>query len=269
MAETKNQKHKSTHKAAFPVGLAVVVLALIGAVTIIVSAINGISTAVKKDSDFSEYNTLLTPVVLIDPDTFDDITKADMNQLIEMSVWSLLKSNISPDTYTTTSGGLAIPKEDVEKEFVKLFGTEVKPVHATAAGYGYEFVYDATAGTYTIPLTGIVPIYTPMVVGKDETADTVVLTVACLAGDAWEQGTDGKMIEPAPDKYIKVTLREKNGSYYISAIQNTTTPEVATTVPSSETTTENQDLLGKAEEIATETTAAEETSDSTTQEATS
>ena len=62
----------------------------------------------------------------------------------------------------------------------------------------------------------------------EKTTDTVVVTIACLAGDAWEQGENGEMIAPTPDKYIRITLRENNENLFISAIQNTTAPEVAT-----------------------------------------
>lgn len=257
MENTNTKKHRGTHKAAFPIGLLITLLAAIGIVTIVVSAVKGIGGAVERSKNYDEYNKMLTPVVLIDPDNFDDITKADMNQLIEISIWSLLKSDIAPDTYETNESGMVIPKADVEKQFITLFGTEITPTHVTVEGYGYEFTYNETAGTYTIPLTGVIPIYTPKVVDKSTSSDTVVLTVACLAGEAWEQDEFGNMKEPQPDKYIKVTLREKDGAQYISAIQATTTPEIAPTPEKQqvETTTENLDLIGKAEQVASDTTA--------------
>ena len=257
MSETNVKKHKGTHKAAFPIGVIVTVLALIGLATVIVLSVTGIKNALAKSKDYSEYNKLLTPVVLIDPKGFDDITKADPSELIEMSIWAILKSDISPDTYSTSAGGIVIPAADVEKSFQKLFGTEVKPTHATVNGYDYEFTFDADAKTYTIPITSIKPIYTPQVIDAKENADTVVLTVALLPGDAWNQGADGSMTPPQADKYIKVTLRVKDGQQFISAIQSTTTPEVATTVTPAVPTTEDKDLLGQAEVVATDTTVPE------------
>ena len=259
------KKHKGTHKAAFPVGSLIIILAAIGLVTIVVSAVKGIGTAVEKGKHYEEYNTILTPVVLIDPDTFDDITKADMTQLMEISIWSLLKSDISPDTFESNESGLVVPKTAVEEEFVELFGTEVSPVHQTIEGYGgLEFVYDTKTEAYTVPLTGITPIYTPQVVDKSTSSDTVVLTVACLAGDAWEQGENGDMVAPTPDKYLKITLREQNDNLYISAIQNTTTPEVATTEPTEPTTEEaNDDIV--ASDTTTEAPSSTEAESSSTE----
>ncbi len=267
MAENKQRKHKGTHKAAFPVGSLIIILAAIGLVTVIVSAVKGIDTAIEKNKHYEEYNTILTPVVLIDPDTFDDITKADMNQLMEISIWSLLKSDIAPDTFESNESGLVVPKTSVEEEFIELFGTEVSPVHQTIEGYGgLEFVYDTKTETYTVPLTGITPIYTPQVVDKTTSSDTVVLTVACLAGDGWEQSENGDMIAPTPDKYIKITLREQNDNLYISAIQNTTTPEAITTEPAESTTDDaNDDMV--AIESTTEAPSSTEEQSSTDTEA--
>ena len=249
------KKHKSSHKAAFPVGIAVTVLALVGLAAVIVLISAGIKNLAAKNKDYTEYNKLLTPVVLIDPSGFDDITKADMSELIEMSVWAILKSDISPDTYNIGEGGIIIPEADVTEQFKKLFGTEVTPVHATVEGYEYEFTYDADDKTYTIPITGIVPIYTPKVVDKEKSADQIILTVALIAGEAWQQGADGSMTQPEPDKYLRVTLRVKDGVQFISAIQATTTPETATTITPATEQTENRDLLDKADIVAKESNA--------------
>ena len=267
MAEAKAKKHKGTHKAAFPVGSLIIILAAIGIVTIVVSAVKGIGTAIDKSKHYEEYNTILTPVVLIDPDTFDDITKADMTQLMEITIWSLLKSDIAPDTFESNESGLVVPKTAVEKEFVELFGTEVTPTHQTIEGYGgLEFAYDTKTEAYTVPLTGITPIYTPQVVDKTTSSDTVVLTVACLAGDAWEQGENGDMIAPSPDKYIKITLREQNDNLYISAIQNTTTPEAITTESTEPSTDDTNDDV-EASDTTTEPPSSTEKQSSTDTEA--
>ena len=243
------KKHKGTHKAAFPIGIAVTPLALIGLATVLVLIGTGIKNLAAKNKDYTEYNKLLTPVVLIDPSGFDDITKADMSELIEMSVWAILKSDISPDTYNIGEGGIIIPEADVTEQFKKLFGTEVTPVHATVEGYEYEFTYDADDKTYTIPITGIVPIYTPKVVDKEKSADQIILTVALLAVAC------GPMKQPEPDKYLRVTLRVKDGVQFISAIQATTTPETATTITPATEQTENRDLLDKADIVAKESNA--------------
>ncbi len=226
MAENTKKKNIKK-KLAFPIGLIVVLLALTGLITIIVATVNMVDSAVEKSKRFEEYESYLTPVIHIDPTTFDDVTKADMSELIEISIWSLLKNENTPDKFESNENGLAIPKAEVEKEFVELFGTEVIPTHTTIEGYGIDFSYDSVTGIYTVPLTGVTPIYTPDVVAVQKSTDTVVVTVACLSGDAWEQAENGEMVAPSPDKYLKITLRETEGNLFISAIQNTSAPETA------------------------------------------
>ena len=257
-------------KWAFPVGLIVVLLAAIGLATVVVAGVKGIDTVVDKTKRYEEYEKLLTPVVLIDPDNFDDITKAQMSQLMEISIWSLLKNDVAPDTFESNESGLSIPKSAVEEEFIDLFGKEVTPVHGTIEGYGIDFAYDNTSETYTVPLTGVTPIYTPDVVKVTKTTDTVVLTVACISGNAWEQGENGEMVAPNPDKYIRITLRENEGNLFISAIQNTTAPETATTEFNGNNKIEDVNVLDEVEKTtesttkAPETTVAEDSTESTT-----
>lgn len=257
-------------KWAFPVGLIVVLLAAIGFATVVVAGVKGVNAAIDKTKRYEEYEKILTPVVLIDPDSFDDITQADMSQLMEISIWSLLKNDVAPDNFESNDSGLSIPKSAVEEEFVELFGTEVTPVHGTIEGYGIDFAYDNTSETYTIPLTGVTPIYTPDVVDISKTTDTIVLTVACLSGNAWEQGENGEMVAPTPDKYIRITLRENEENLFISAIQNTTAPETATTEYNRNNKIEDVNVLDDIESTtestttAPETTVAESSTESTT-----
>ena len=261
MSTNSNKKQKW----AFPVGLIVVLLAAIGFATVVVAGVRGVDTAIDKSRHYEEYEKFLTPVVLIDPDSFDDITKAQMSQLMEISIWSLLKNDVAPDSFESNDSGLSIPKTAVEKEFVELFGTEVTPVHGTIEGYGIDFVYDNTTETYTVPLTGVTPIYTPDVVNVSKTTDTVVLTVACLSGNAWEQGENGEMVAPTPDKYIRITLRENEDNLFISAIQNTTAPETATTAYNANNKIEDVNVLDDIEETTESTTKAPESTESTTE----
>ena len=244
VGSTAGKKKKRAHPWAFWLGL----------VTVVLAGIDAVKTVTLKAKSIDEYNKMLVPVVMNDPDTFDDISKADMSQLLDISIWSILRSELSPDKYSYVENNMIIPEQDVTDEYTKLFGTEVPPVHATVAGYGYEFVYNAAEKTYSIPLTGIEPTYTPRVTDVDKKSNTIVLTVAYIAADGWKQDSQGNMIAPEPDKYVKVTLRESDGNYYIAAMQSTTTPEVATTqpLPEPETTTAEQTTAAPETEAASQ-----------------
>ena len=101
-----NVNKKRKNRWAFPLGLVITVFAVIGLVCVILAGVNATKKAVIKSKNIDEYNTMLTPVVMNDPDPFDDITKANKNQLIDISVWSILKSNLSPDKYEYGEDGI-------------------------------------------------------------------------------------------------------------------------------------------------------------------
>jgi hypothetical protein len=231
MSETATvNKHKRTHKWAFPVGLIIVLLAAVGLVFIVMCSAKGIGKVFDNSKKIEEYNKFLRPVVMNDPATFDDVTIADKTQLTDIAIWSILVDELTPQKYEYTDEGMIIPAEDVEAKFHELFGSETEIAHATIEGYGYTFTFDSQANSYTIPLTGIVPIYTPRVVDISKKGSATILTVGLLAGNEWAQKADGDMVAPEPDKYVRVTLRaDKDGTMYISALQNTDTPDIVTT----------------------------------------
>ena len=227
----KKINNTGTKKWAFPLGVVIIIFALIGVITVISLAVKGASELTDKSEKFTEYEQFLSPVVMNDPDPFDDISQAKMPQLLDATIWSLMKSDIDPDKYEYSEGdtaGLIVPQKDVEKEFEKLFGSEIKPVHATVEGGTYTFTYDETKQAYIVPLTGVMPTFIPRVISQEKKGDSVILTVGYISGDGWDQDERGNYIEPAPNKYMKITLRLHDDGYYISAIQNTEAPETAT-----------------------------------------
>lgn len=227
-----NTAAKEKKKWAFPLGVVTVILAVIGLVTVIVFAVRGIGSLTDNSDKFEKYEQFLAPVIMNDPDPFDDVSGAKMSQLIDASIWSLMKSNIDIDQFEYAEGdvsGVIVPQKDVEKQFAKLFGTDVKPVHCTVDGGTYTFTYDEAKQAYIVPLTGVMPTFIPRVLSQQKKGESIILTVACISGDGWEQDARGNYVEPAPSKYLKVTLRVSDDGYFISAMQNTDAPETAST----------------------------------------
>ena len=221
---------KATKKWALPLGIVMFIFAIIGLVLSISLAIKGIVSLVDNSNEEKEqYQTMLVPIVMNDIDEFDDVTKADMGQLIEASIWSIIKSDVNTDEYKMDGEKILFPQKDVEKAFIKLFGTDVKIKHQSVYSTAFEFEYDSSVQAYRVPITGSDATYTPKVLDIDNKSKTVVHTVAYLSGSAWSQADDGTLVEPEPSKYVKVTLRKKDKAYYISAIQATDAPEAMTT----------------------------------------
>lgn len=253
MAKEKGKQKKGARRWAFPLGLLITILSVVGIVTILVAGISATKKAVQKGKNFDEYNQLLVPVIMNDPDAFDDVTKAKPNQLLDIAIWSIIKAGLSPEEYEYSDRGILVPEADVTAVFHKLFGPEVEPEHASVEGYNYDFEYDAAKQVYVIPLTGVTPLYTPKVVSTEKKHNAVVITVAYLAGDQWHQDDMGKMVEPEPEKYMRVTLRKVEDAYYISALQNTSALEIASSNPTKAPETEvSETEVTEAETLETE-----------------
>lgn len=204
---------------AAPLGLLIVVLSVIGLFTLGKSGVEGVKKLVNNDAKKAAYEEFLSGVVMIDPDPFDDVKKANLDQLVEAAIWSLLKSNTDPYKYEDDEGWMKVPAKDVEAQFQKMFGSDVKLAHKTVSGYGFEFTYDPSTKTYKIPPTGVEVTYIPDVEKIEKKGDAVILTVGYIAGSKLEQDENGNLKPTTPDKYMLITLRAKDGKQYVSAIQ--------------------------------------------------
>ena len=221
---------KKGSRAGFAVGLILIVFAVVGIVFTVISVSRFISA--EKDEKLSkqlaEYDPFLLPVAAVDPDGFDDISGAAMDELINIAVWSIIGDDLDPAGFEYSDDELLIPVERVEAAFIEYFGTQRVIEHRTVEGYGYEFKYDSARGVYCLPLTTIAPSYTPKVTAVETKGGATVITCGLINANVWMQDAEtGALMSPEPDKYLKVTLREFGGVRYISAIQSSGTPETA------------------------------------------
>ncbi len=231
-----NSKRKN--KLAFPIGIIAGILAIVGLVTVINFTVDRINGLTDKTAEKAEYEEMLKPVVMFDPDPFDDLTQADVSQLLNSAVWALLMSEDGADKYPYSEGetfGIVVPQADIESYFVSLFGTEIDiaSLHSSIDMSEYEITYDAALKSYILPITGVESAYTPKVYEIEKQGSSKILSVGYIGNLAWAQIEDGEYTTPEPDKYMKITLRERSGGMmYVSSIQAVDGQEViGTTEP--------------------------------------
>lgn len=288
MAKAKKNKG-GKNSLAFPIGIIASILALIGLITVIALTVNTVKNISDKTADKAEYEDMLAPVVMFDPDPFDDLTQADVSQLLNSAVWALLMSEDGADKYSYSEGenfGIVVPQKDIEQYFISLFGTEIDiaSMHSSIDMSEYDITYDAALQSYILPITGVESAYTPKVYDIEKQGSSLVLSVGYIGNKAWVQIADGEYEAPEPDKYMKITLRERSGGMYVSSIQavdgqeiigttekrteaeteETTLPPVETTLP--ETTAESVPATDENGEIITTEAVSEETSEEETEE---
>lgn len=243
---------KKKNKLAFPVGIIAAVLAVIGLITVIRFSADTVKNLTNNAADKTEFEKMLAPVVMFDPDPFDDLTQADVSQLLNSAVWALLMSDEGADKYPYSEGenfGIVVPQADIEKYFVSLFGTEIDiaSMHSSIDMSEYDISYDAALKSYILPITGIESAYTPKVYEIEKQGSSLILSVGYIGNKAWVQIADGEYAAPEPDKFMKITLRERDGGRYISSIQATDVQEVIGTTQRREDPIETTTLPVEAE----------------------
>lgn len=225
------KRKKRNKKVSFVTGIIALILALIGAFSVVKFSVNSIKDLTNQTEKKREYESLLTPVVMFDPDPFDDLTQADVSQLLNSAVWALLMSENGADKYPYSEGekvGIIVPQTDIENYFVSLFGTEIDiaSLHSSIDMSEYDITYDAALKSYILPITGVESAYTPKVYEIEKKGSSVILSVGYIGNKAWVQIADGEYATPEPDKYMKITLRERGDGMYISSIQSVDGQEV-------------------------------------------
>lgn len=224
--DSMRERRKKRRPWAFPLGALMLILAAIGLFNITSSVVGFVKSKTDNSKDIAYYNKYLTWVIANDPDSFDDISKANKTQLIDISVLSLLYDELNTSEYELTEEGLAVPAEDVESYYNKIFTLELAIEHQTVTGFGYTFTYDENENMYYIPITGVSPPFTPKVVKVKKSRETVEVTVGYIGVDNLKINSDGTISQPEPDKYMKITLRKSGGVFKVYSIQTVNPLEI-------------------------------------------
>lgn len=232
------------NSAAIPMGIITIILAVIGLITVIIGVKNFVVKKLDDTEEKAKYEQMLRPVVMFDPDTFDDLTDAEPTQLLYAAIWSLLEDEKGMSNYSYYQGetiGIQVPQEDIEKAFINLFGNEIDiaSMHSQIDMSTYDISYDSALKAYILPITGVDAAYLPKVYSIDKQGSSVILNVGYIGYKAWADISGDQYSAPEPDKYMKITLRERSGGMYISSIQTADSQEIAsqitTIVPTIET----------------------------------
>ncbi len=226
MSEEKVKVKKTRQKKGpFIVGLLVLCLAIVGIVSIARQVSDILLTGDEETVDYSDYAGFLTWVVGVDPDPFTDITKANIDTLRNIALCNLLSDEIKTGEYNVTENGLIVPAGDVESNFLNMFGADVQITHGTVVGYGYEFIYNAAENTYTVPLTGVTPPFSPRIESVKRTGNLVELRVGFVGTNNVEVLPDGTLSATQPDKYADIIIKETETGYNLISLMTVTVGE--------------------------------------------
>jgi len=223
------EKHRRTHKWAFPLGVLLSALAMVGVVTLVMWLVDGIKLRIDNPREKQEYQAFLAKIIVHDPDPFDDVRTvpaARIPQLLDISIWSILRGDgVTPTSFPRDddTGELLIAQALVEAEYQKIFG-ETPQLHESIEGSDYDFPYDAEAKVYRVPVTGSMAIYLPRITEINKIGGRIELTVDYLAYNDFTLNANGTYREPdQPAKVMVITLytqADPDAPYRVGAIRH-------------------------------------------------
>jgi len=205
--------HRRAHKWAFPLGVLLTALAVVGAVTLVRMLWGFAAQKFDKTAEKAMYEEFLATIILHDPDPFDSVgavPDGKISQLLDISIWAILRrTDSSPVKLPEDDGDILISQEMVETEYEKIFGQKPSQ-HASIEGNDFDFAWDPGAKVYRIPVTGSLNIYLPRVTKINKTGSSIVLTVEYKAYNDFGLDESGRFLEPPEAaKTMLITLYEQ------------------------------------------------------------
>lgn len=218
--DAKKQRRKA--RAAAPVGIALIVLSIVGLVTIIVGGINLARAFFNNDKEKIKFERMLLPVVMYDPPAFESASALDQNMLLQTAMWSAILNNDNSKWSKDEMDFSLIPASELDVQAARLFGSGLTIEHKDFGDYDITYLYDPENKVYSVPPSAESGLYTPSVVDIKKTSEGVELKVGYVPpGNFWDIDENGNRFEPDPDKYMMyIMVKNENGDYYLKAIRD-------------------------------------------------
>lgn len=229
MANTVSKQEHERHKrrrARQWLGLGVCLLVLIGAFTVIATAVNGVAVLFDDTDEKLAYEQRLQALVMLDPLPFEQLDQADPALFKEAAIWAAVSAaQDSPnglDAYDRdpNTDSLLLPAVEVDAAAAALLGPDYKLTHETFNNVGGDmtFVYDEENQCYLIPVTGQVGMYTPKVEELDKKSGKLYVTVGYVPAPGLN-GDFSLSAPTEPTKYMDYVFEKTDGTYYLCALE--------------------------------------------------
>lgn len=209
-------------------GLAVAILVVVGAVSIIRSGIDLAGSFVNNEAEYEEYNVRIAPFVWFDVLPFENLESANQTAIKQSIIWGVMNQLGNENISRNERGEPQLPAVEIDRYAAALFGPEFVFEHASFADpvEGLSYVYDPATEIYTVPATGLTPYYYPSVVEFVRESGGVRRVVV---GYVSAIGSNDELIATPdydnPSQYFDYYFYRDGASYYLYAIQPNKTYE--------------------------------------------
>jgi len=191
------------------IGLACLVLILIGVGSMARGLISFISGFFDDTEERLEFASLIAPIVRLDLTDFNSIDKADQSALLQAAIMASIQSH--PDYETNEDMQQLVPAADVEEMCKKMYGPSYKVNHRSFTRTDLTFEYDPDLKIYRIPSFSEDNDYVPEVQKISTKGNTKILLVAYKHESA-DLGT-------GVIKYKEYVMIKGSSGYYLYSIR--------------------------------------------------
>lgn len=231
---SKHGRRKGRLWYAAPLGFLVLMLAVVGVVSLILTGVNAIQRAQDDTELREELNDFLLPVMQYCPSPFTAVNDEQQDALLLAAIWRIttaeqVRQYREDDTSSRYPEDeeyrMMIPIEEIEASYRYLYGPDAVPNHHNIEedSQGFAFEYDPDNACYHVPFTTVSANYVPVLDTLKRQKDTVTVRVAYVSNKDVAIDDYGKEIPPTPDQatyaQIYTVLKTADGWALISIAQ--------------------------------------------------
>lgn len=171
----------------------------------------------QSDVKFVEYDRFIWPVVMQDPEPFDEQNPPNFELMLNSSVW-VAAANQQPNCLNSDNNGrVIISIEDVNKACNTLFGKDLQMFNEDSSLYMNFYEFDSNKKIFYVEAISNDRCFMPKTISLSNKNDRLVLKVGYFVPDH----RDIKNEKVKMKKQMKYILRKnsKTGKFYISEIK--------------------------------------------------
>ena len=217
-------RKRKRRRVAAPIGGIFVILALVGAVTVIVTSLDLTARVLDNASTRTELENIIRPVMMFDPVPFESPQDISPQNLLLYSTWATLTSERRFSYVYDSTGHLRIPASDLNVAAAELFGSDIVLEHQTFDDLTTTYYFDAENMVYNIPISAeLFDIYSPIVTSIERAGGDIyhVIVGYIPPVGAWSIDFLGNTSSPQPEKYMLYVMRRvPGGGFQIVALRD-------------------------------------------------
>lgn len=259
---TAGGRRRGRYRFAAPLGLCVLLFAVVGLISLVVLGIHGIQHAQDDTPLRSELDDFLSPVMQYNPQAFSDVNGTKQDALLLSAIWRVTdterirekKENTTVCKYQMDEmGRMLIPISEIEESYATLFGPDAVPYYHNIGDEGsFAFEYDKENGYYHVPFVSSPSTYVPVIDTLKTKGDTVTVRVGYVLSSKIGVDDKGNSLEPTADMadyFQDYTVKRvgKTGWMLVSIADEKNSSSVSSKVSENEETPDSTNVADNVE----------------------